>query len=80
MIHLNDDDFAHPSDELLNLIESRLRCVHRMRMPASQKHTQFMNSLYAEYMDSMGRQTKRIAMHTFQIHADEWNKLNDETL
>lgn len=66
------DEHKEPPEEFYNLSQPRLRMIQRGLDSA--KHKRFMESLYQEYVDSMGKLTRERIQPLFVI-IDEVDKL-----
>ena len=66
------DEHKEPPEEFYDLNQPRLRMIQRGL--GSAKHKRFMESLYQEYIDSMGKLTRERVQPLFVI-IDEWDKL-----
>lgn len=66
------DEFQEPPVEFYDLIQPRLRMIPRGL--GSTRHKRFMESLYQEYIDSMGKLTRERVQPLFVI-LDEGDKL-----
>lgn len=66
------DESQEVSDEFYDLIQPRLRMTPRGL--GSKRHREFMESLYQEYIDSMGKLTRERVQPLFVI-LDEGDKL-----
>lgn len=66
------DDYKEPPSEVIAAIEPRLRTLPRGL--DSKRHRDFMESIYKEYVDSMGKITQERVQPLFAI-LDEGEKL-----
>ena len=66
------DESQEVPEEFYDVIQPRLRMTPRGL--GSKRHREFMESLYHEYIDSMGKLTRERVQPLFVI-IDEWDKL-----
>ena len=66
-----DDECQEPPEEFYDIIQPRLRTVQRGL--GSARHKRLMESLYQEYIDSMGKLTRERVQPLFVIF-DEGDK------